>query len=224
MPPWARSRAWNTSTMRPRTVVAVGPKRMAPRPTPVGWEQLPLKEGSFSALSTKAKAPHMARRILALGAASTRLRMERKPAATKGRHTTPQPMAQGTGSIPSAICMANPPVVRTPAAARKTAADKTARVFRFMCDRLLSIVRSFFAGQVFRLEAGRKLPARRAPSQGKSPSGIGAAFALTAAGLRGNFTRLPCWDTKVTLLHPRPARRTRSRRAGYGTSHLYETW
>ena len=77
--------------------MAAGPKRMAPRPTPVGWEQEPLKEGSFRAESTKAKAPHMASRILVLGACSIFFLMEIRPAATKGTHTTPQPMAQPTG-------------------------------------------------------------------------------------------------------------------------------
>ena len=55
--------AWNSSTMSPITAMAVGPNRMAPSPTPVGWEQLPVTEGIFSADSTKAKAPHMASRI-----------------------------------------------------------------------------------------------------------------------------------------------------------------
>ena len=74
-----------------------GPNRIAPRPTPVGWEQEPLKEGIFRADSTKAKAPHMASRILALGAASMRFLMEKKPATTKGTHTAPHSRHQFTG-------------------------------------------------------------------------------------------------------------------------------
>ena len=54
-------------------------------------------EGIFSAESTKANAPHIANRILALGAWATFFWMERKPATTKGTHTTPQPAAQPTG-------------------------------------------------------------------------------------------------------------------------------
>ena len=53
--------------MSPSTVVAVGPKRMAPSPTPVGCEQEPVAEGSLRAESTKAKAPHMASSTLARG-------------------------------------------------------------------------------------------------------------------------------------------------------------
>jgi hypothetical protein len=39
-----------------------GPKRIAPRPVPVGWEQLPVTEGNFREESTKTKAPATARR------------------------------------------------------------------------------------------------------------------------------------------------------------------
>jgi len=96
-PPWASSRAWNSRTISPSTAMVMGPNRMAPSPTPVGWEQEPSKEGIFSAESTKANAPHIANRILALGAWATFFWMERKPATTKGTHTTPQPAAQPTG-------------------------------------------------------------------------------------------------------------------------------
>ena len=44
-PPWASRMAWNRSTIVPSTVIAVGPKRIAPRATPVGCEQLPVTEG-----------------------------------------------------------------------------------------------------------------------------------------------------------------------------------
>ena len=41
------------STIVPSTVIAVGPKRIAPRATPVGCEQLPVTEGIFKEDSTK---------------------------------------------------------------------------------------------------------------------------------------------------------------------------
>ena len=83
--------------MRPSTVVAVGPKRMVPSPTPVGWEQEPNMVGIFSALRTKAKAPHMASSTLARGSSATFFLMDRNPATTKGTHTAIQPKAHGTG-------------------------------------------------------------------------------------------------------------------------------
>ena len=83
--------------MRPSTVVAVGPKRMAPSPTPVGWEQEPNTEGIFRALRTKAKAPHMASSTLARGSRAVFFLMDRKPVTTKGMHTAIQPKAQGAG-------------------------------------------------------------------------------------------------------------------------------
>ena len=51
-PPWASRMAWKMSTIVPSTVIAVGPKRIAPRATPVGCEQLPVTEGIFSDEST----------------------------------------------------------------------------------------------------------------------------------------------------------------------------
>ena len=63
----------------------------------MGWEQEPVTEGIFSAERTKAKAPHMASRTLALGLRSTFFRMDRKPATTKGTQTAIQPKAQVLG-------------------------------------------------------------------------------------------------------------------------------
>ncbi len=67
MPPCPRSRAWKSSTMVPITTITHGPKRMAPRPTPVGCEELPVTEGSLSAESTKQKPPAAARSRRVLG-------------------------------------------------------------------------------------------------------------------------------------------------------------
>ena len=138
-PPWASSRAWNSSTMRPSTVITRGPNRIAPRPTPVGWEQEPDTEGIFRADSTKAKAPHMASRILARGAWSIFFLMEKKPATRKGTHTAPQPMAQFTGSMPSAMCMAEALMVIRPSRPTSTAAARTV----LLAVRVLILVSSF---------------------------------------------------------------------------------
>ena len=129
-PPWASSRAWNSRTISPSTAMVMGPNRMAPRPTPVGWEQEPLKEGSFRAESTKAKAPHMARRILARGASSTFLLMDRKPAATKGTHTAPHTTHQPAGRKPSAMCMAEALMGSRPSSPMSRAAVRSRRWLR----------------------------------------------------------------------------------------------
>src|SRR5664280_1119321 len=48
IPPCARSKAWNTSTMAANTLTAAGPNNTAPKPVPVGWELLPVTEGIFN--------------------------------------------------------------------------------------------------------------------------------------------------------------------------------
>src|SRR5665647_364419 len=84
IPPWARSKAWKIKTIIPNTVIAVGPKRIVPRPTPVGWELLPVTEGIFKADKTKAKAPAIPSNIFKLGWRVTVLLMDRTPAITNG--------------------------------------------------------------------------------------------------------------------------------------------
>src|SRR5687768_17797504 len=83
-PPWARMMAWKRRTIVPRMVMAVGPKRMAPRATPVGWEQEPVTEGILRAERTKEKAPDMPRVSLVWGLRATCLEMERIPRTMKG--------------------------------------------------------------------------------------------------------------------------------------------
>ncbi|MPN28282.1 hypothetical protein SDC9_175723 [bioreactor metagenome] len=55
-PPWASSRAWNSRTTKPIGAIAAGPNRMAPSPTPVGCDELPVSDGSFRAERMKEKA------------------------------------------------------------------------------------------------------------------------------------------------------------------------
>ena len=66
MPPCASRSAWKTRTMVPMTVMIHGPKIMAPRPTPVGCEQLPVTDGIFREESTKQKPPAPPRRSIVL--------------------------------------------------------------------------------------------------------------------------------------------------------------
>ena len=57
---------------------------MAPRPVPVGWEQLPVTDGNFSAESTKAKAPAAAMLRRAWGFSAKSLLNRTAPVTTKG--------------------------------------------------------------------------------------------------------------------------------------------
>ena len=75
--------------MIPRILTEHGPNRMAPSPVPVMWEQLPVTEGIFRDEITKMKAPDMASSVTALRFSDSVLRMDRKPAARKGRHKIP---------------------------------------------------------------------------------------------------------------------------------------
>ena len=59
-PPCASRIAWNSRTIMPRILTAVGPKRMAPIPVPVICEQLPVTDGIFKDETTKINAPAIA--------------------------------------------------------------------------------------------------------------------------------------------------------------------
>lgn len=80
-------------------MVAVGPKRMAPSPTPVGWEQEPNMVGIFSALRTKAKAPHIASSTLARGSSATLLLDGQESRYHEGTHTAIPAEGPGDGKI-----------------------------------------------------------------------------------------------------------------------------
>ena len=91
-PPWARSIAWKMRTIIPRRLVAAGPKRIAPMPVPVIWEQLPVTDGILREEITKMNAPLMARIMRDLRLLLRVLRIEKKPATRKGTQTAPQAM------------------------------------------------------------------------------------------------------------------------------------
>ena len=83
--------------MMPRILTALGPNKMAPRPVPVMWEQLPVTEGIFSDEITKMKAPAMARSVMDLLLPVKVFLIEKKPAAKKGIQITPHAMQYPTG-------------------------------------------------------------------------------------------------------------------------------
>jgi hypothetical protein len=57
-PPWARNRAWRSRAPEARTVLARGPRRIAARGVPQGWEQVPaMGMGMGSMEITKTAAP-----------------------------------------------------------------------------------------------------------------------------------------------------------------------
>ena len=56
-PPCASKIAWKINTMIPKILVTHGPNKIAPRPVPVIWEQLPVTDGIFKDESTNTKAP-----------------------------------------------------------------------------------------------------------------------------------------------------------------------
>jgi len=84
-PPCARRMAWKMRTMHPRTLIAQGPNKTAPRPTPVGWEQLPVTDGIFKAERTKANAPASPSIILRDGLCLIVLWIDQSPTIKNGR-------------------------------------------------------------------------------------------------------------------------------------------
>ena len=76
--------------MIPSTAVAGTPKRMAARPVPVIWLQLPVTEGIFREEITKTNAPAIARSSMAFRCSFAMRRMENTPATRNGRQITPQ--------------------------------------------------------------------------------------------------------------------------------------
>ncbi|CAM5242350.1 hypothetical protein SHIRM173S_10511 [Streptomyces hirsutus] len=105
-PPWASNRAWNSRVMVPSTAMMGGRNRMAPSPVPVGWEQLPVTEGSFSADRTKVNAPEAPSSSVLSGCSLTSRTSERAPWTTNGAAAAPHATACTGGRKPSAMCMA----------------------------------------------------------------------------------------------------------------------
>src|SRR3712207_1990002 len=86
-----------------------GRNSTAPAPVPVGWLELPVTEGSLTALSTKVNAPAAPSSSVDPGSSRTSRATARAPCTTKGAAATVQPTACGTGRNPSAMCTDRPP-------------------------------------------------------------------------------------------------------------------
>ena len=84
MPPWPSSSAWKIRTMRPMRTITQGPNNTAPRPMPVGCEELPVTDGSLSADSTKQNPPAAPSRSSEERFSATVLRVLRTLCTTKG--------------------------------------------------------------------------------------------------------------------------------------------
>ncbi|SJW84620.1 Uncharacterised protein [Clostridioides difficile] len=97
IPPCANNNAWNIKTIVPRTNITLGPNIIAPRPTPVGCEQLPVTEGIFSADNTNTNAPHKANNTFFLGSCFTILPIDFNPNKKNGINITPHAIDHFTG-------------------------------------------------------------------------------------------------------------------------------
>src|SRR5512136_1769055 len=95
--------------MVPMTVVMKGPKAMAGRPVPVGWDELPVTEGSFREERMKTKPPVIPRRGRASRSRERNLRSYRIPRARQGRAASHQRRHHEAGRNPSMICTGTPP-------------------------------------------------------------------------------------------------------------------
>lgn len=91
--------------MEPSTAMTGGPKRIAPRPVPVGCEQLPVTDGNFRAERTNTKAPEVPRRARVEGCSLTIRLSDRAPPIMKGSEAAHHPAAWATGKYPSIMCM-----------------------------------------------------------------------------------------------------------------------
>ena len=85
---------------------AEGPNKIAPRPVPVMWEQLPVTDGIFSEEMTNTKAPDIASRVIRFLCSFKVFLIDRNPAARKGRQSAPHAIQNPPGRQPSITCMA----------------------------------------------------------------------------------------------------------------------
>src|SRR5690625_3159097 len=81
---------------------------MAPRPTPVGWEQDPVTDGSFKADNTNTKPPARPNNTFLLVSPLMFLLILLIPRIIKGIDNKPHIIAHLTGKKPSIMCMAWP--------------------------------------------------------------------------------------------------------------------
>jgi hypothetical protein len=91
--------------MTASTTITAGPNKIAPRPIPVGCEQLPVTEGIFSEDSTKVKAPAKASKNISLAFSLTTRLMALILNMANGKAAINHKEAHFTGKNPSAICI-----------------------------------------------------------------------------------------------------------------------
>lgn len=106
-PPCASRTAWKTRTITPNTEAAGTPNKIAARPVPVIWLQLPVTEGILSEEITKINAPDIASSKTDLRRCCIRCRIEMTPAVKNGRHNAPHATQSAGGRYPSMICIAD---------------------------------------------------------------------------------------------------------------------
>jgi hypothetical protein len=82
-----------------------GPNITAPKPIPVGWEQLPVTEGIFKADKTKVKAPARAKSNFSSGLSFVIFTIDLTPKIKNGKNTNHQNAAQTGGKKPSMMCI-----------------------------------------------------------------------------------------------------------------------
>ena len=124
-PPCASKIAWKINTMIPKILVTHGPNKIAPRPVPVIWEQLPVTEGIFKDESTNTKAPVKASTVRVLLSFPSTFLIFIKPITKNGTQITPHKIQYFTGRNPSMMCIADAP--NLPLAAISDSSRQTAR-------------------------------------------------------------------------------------------------
>ena len=127
-PPCASKIAWKINTIIPKILVTHGPNKIAPRPVPVIWEQLPVTDGIFKDESTNTKAPVKASTVRALLSFPSIFLIFMKPITKNGTQITPHKIQYFTGRNPSMMCIA----LETGAIV-KSIKNTLARIARFFC-------------------------------------------------------------------------------------------
>ena len=96
-PPWANNIAWNNKAIVPITAITAGPNNIAPKPTPVGCEQLPVNDGILRADNTNTNAPAKANNTFFLGSFFTIVFIDFNPYMKNGINTMVQNIDHFTG-------------------------------------------------------------------------------------------------------------------------------
>ena len=90
--------------MADNTLVTAGPNKTAPKPVPVGWDELPVTDGSFNEDNININAPETARRGFDSGFLSVNLLILTTPYETTGMDNAYQNKHHCQGKNPSMMC------------------------------------------------------------------------------------------------------------------------